>query len=58
MAIKLDALDTHAVLTALQVYHEEELARTYPSEWKVEQIERLIKSYRRSFGVLARLDKL
>jgi len=58
MAIKLDALDTHTVLTALHVYREEELTRIEPSTWKVEQIERLIKSYRRSFGALARLDKL
>jgi len=58
MAIKLDALDTHTVLTALQVYREEELARTEPSKWKVKQIERLIKSYRRSFAALERLDKL
>ena len=58
MAIKLDTLDTHTVLTALQVYREEELARIEPSVWKVEQIDRLIKSYRRSFGALARLDKL
>ena len=58
MAIKLDTLDTHTVLTALQVYREEELARIEPSVWKVEQIDRLIKSYRRSFGALARLGKL
>ena len=58
MAIKLDALDTHTVLTALHVYREEELARIEPSAWKVEQIERLIKSYRRSFGALSRLGKL
>ena len=58
MAIKLDALDTHTVLTALHVYREEELAQTEPSAWKVEQIERLIKSYRKSFAALERLDKL
>jgi hypothetical protein len=58
MALKLGTSDTHTVLTALQIYREEELARTERSEWKVEQIERLIKSYRRSFSVLARLDKL
>ena len=58
MAIKLDALDTHTVLTALHVYREEELTRIEPSAWKVEQIERLIKSYRRSFGALERLGKL
>ena len=58
MALKLDTSDTHTVLTALQIYREEELARTERSEWKVEQIERLIKSYRRSFSVLERLGKL
>ena len=58
MALKLNTSDTHTVLTALQVYREEELARTERSEWKVEQIERLIKSYRRSFSVLERLGKL
>ena len=58
MAIKLNASDTHTVLTALHVYREEELTRIEPSAWKVEQIERLIKSYRRSFGALERLGKL
>jgi hypothetical protein len=58
MALKLDTLDTHTVLTALQVYREEELTRIEPSKWKVEQIDRLIKSYRKSFSALARLDKL
>jgi hypothetical protein len=58
MALKLDASDTHTVLTALQIYREEELARTERSEWKVKQIDRLIKSYRRSFSALTRLDKL
>ena len=58
MAIKLDVSDTHTVLTALHVYREEELTRTEPSKWKVEQIDRLIKSYRKSFAALERLDKL
>ena len=58
MAIKLNTSDTHTVLTALQVYREEELTRIEPSAWKVEQIERLIKSYRKSFAALERLDKL
>ena len=56
MAIKLDALDTHTVLTALQIYREEELAGD--NQWKVQQIDRLIKSYRKSFAALERLDKL
>jgi hypothetical protein len=58
MALKLDTSDTHTVLTALQIYREEELARTETSAWKVEQIERLIKTYRKSFAALERLDKL
>ena len=58
MALKLDALDTHTVLTALQIYREEVLVEGEPNKWKLEQIERLIKSYRRSFIALARLDKL
>ena len=58
MAIKLDVSDTHTVLTALQVYREEELTRIEPGKWKVEQIERLIKSYRKSFAALERLEKL
>ena len=56
MAIKLDTSDTHTVLTALQVYREEELARIEPSKRKVEQIERLIKSYRKSFTALQRWE--
>ena len=56
MAIKLDTSDTHTVLTALQVYREEELTRLEPSVWKVEQIERLIKSYRKSLTALERWE--
>ena len=56
MAIKLDAADTHTVIVALEILREEELAAG--NQWKVEQIDRLIKSYRRSFGALERLDKL
>jgi hypothetical protein len=58
MALKLNATDTHTVLTALHVYREEELTRLEPSKWKLEQIERLIKSYRKSFAALERLGKL
>ena len=58
MAIKLNALDTRTVLTALHVYREEELARIEPSTWKVEQIDPLLKQYRRSFKALERLGKL
>ena len=56
MAIKLDAADTHTVLTALQIYREEELAAG--NQWKVQQIDLLIKSYRRSFAALERLGPL
>lgn len=56
MAIKLDTSDTRTVLTALQVYREEELAQSTPSKRKVEQIERLIKSYRKSFTALQRWE--
>ena len=58
MAIKLDAADTHTVIVALEILREEELTRIEPSKRKVEQIERLIKSYRRSFGTLCRLGPL
>jgi hypothetical protein len=58
MALKLNTSDTHTVLTALQIYREEVLVEGEPNKWKVEQIERLIKSYRKSFSALARLDKL
>jgi hypothetical protein len=58
MALKLDTSDTHTVLTALQFYREEYLTLIEPSEWKVKQIDRLIKSYRKSFIALERLGKL
>lgn len=59
MAIKLDTADTHCVLTALQIYREQELERADEiNHWRVAQLERLIKSYRRSFAVLSRLDDI
>ena len=58
MAIKLDAADTHVVLTALQIYREQELGSPREGNAKLDQIERLIKSYRRSFCALARLDDI
>ena len=58
MALKLNTSDTHTVLTALQIYREEVLVEGEPNKWKLEQIERLIKSYRRSFIALERLGKL
>lgn len=53
MAIKLNAADTQIVLTALQIYREEELEKVR-LDHKVKQIERLIKSYKRSFAALER----
>ena len=56
MAIKLDAANTHTVIVALEILREEELTRLEPSVWKVEQIERLIKSYRKSLTALERWE--
>ena len=59
MAIKLDTADTHCVLTALQIYREQELESAIETNhWRVAQIDRLIKSYRRSFAALSRLDDI
>jgi hypothetical protein len=57
MAISLNTADTHIVLTALQIYREQELEAP-ENEWRLHQIERLIKSYKRSFAALSRLDKI
>jgi len=57
MAISLNTADTHIVLTALQIYREKELEEP-ENEWRLHQIERLIKSYTRSFKALARLDSI
>lgn len=58
MAIKLDTSDTHVVLTALQIYREQELDASEQNHWRLNQIERLIKSYKRSFAALERLDSV
>ena len=58
MAIKLDTSDTHVVLTALQIYREQELDAPEQNHWRLNQIERLIKSYKRSFAALERLDSV
>ena len=57
MAISLNTADTHIVLTALQIYREQELEGP-ENEWRLQQIERLIKSYKRSFAALSRLDTI
>ena len=56
MAIKLDAADTHTVIVALEILREEELAAG--NQWKVDQIDLLLKQYRRSFKALCRLGPL
>jgi len=56
MALKLDAADTHTVIVALEILREEELAAG--NQWKVDQIDPLLKSYRRSFKALCRLGPL
>ena len=56
MAIKLDAADTYTVIVALEIYREEELAVC--NQWKVDQIDPLLKKYRRSFKALCRLGPL
>ncbi len=58
MAIKLNTADTHAVLTALQIYREQELDAPEHNHWRLNQIDRLIKSYKRSFAALSRLDDI
>lgn len=55
MAIRLNAADTHVVMTALQIYREEELEKVRLDFHKVKQIERLIASYKRSYFALDRL---
>lgn len=57
MAIQLNTADTHIVLTALQIYREQELEGP-ENEWRLKEIERLIKSYKRSFAALSRLDSI
>jgi len=56
MALKLDAADTHTVIVALEIYAAEE--HLAGNQWKVDQINLLLKSYRRSFKALCRLGPL
>jgi len=60
MAIRLGAMDTHIVLTALWDYRETltNIPGDGPSphiEAKLEQVDRLIKAYKTSFFALDRL---
>jgi len=60
MAIKLGAKDTHIVLTALWDYRETlvNIPGDTPSphiDAKLEQVDRLIKAYKKSFFALDRL---
>ena len=55
MAIRRSAADTHVILTALHVYREQEAEDGADAE-RIKRIEKLIKSYRRSFKRLAELE--
>ena len=55
MAIRRNAADTHVILTALHVYREQEMEDGGDAE-QIQRIEKLIKSYRRSFNRLASLE--
>jgi hypothetical protein len=60
MAIRLGATDTHIVLTALWDYREtltivNDTAPTPQLKAKIDRVDRLIASYRKSFFALDRL---
>jgi hypothetical protein len=58
MAIRLGAKDTHIVLTALWDYRETLTNDGAPSlhiQAKLEQVDRLIKAYKKSYFALDRL---
>jgi len=60
MAVKLGAMDTHIVLTALWDYREtltivNDTAPNPLIEQKIGRVDRLIASYKRSFFALDRL---
>ena len=58
MAIRLGAMDTHIVLTALWDYRETLTNDGAPSlhiQAKLEQVDRLIKAYKTSYFALDRL---
>ena len=58
MAVKLGAMDTHIVLTALWDYRETLTNDGAPSphiQAKIDSVDRLIESYKKSFFALDRL---
>ena len=60
MAVKLGAMDTHIVLTALWDYREtltdfDEAPPNKQVDDKIARVDRLIKHYRRSYFALDRL---
>jgi hypothetical protein len=58
MAIRLGAKDTHIVLTALWDYREtltNDIAPSLHIQAKLEQVDRLIKAYMKSYTALDRL---
>ena len=57
MGIRRSAADTHVILTALHVYREQEMEDGGDAE-QIQRIEKLIKSYRRSFAKLASLESI
>lgn len=60
MAVKLGAMDTHIVLTALWDYREtltivNDTALTPQIDEKIQRVDRLIKHYKQSYFALDRL---
>jgi hypothetical protein len=60
MAVKLGAMDTHIVLTALWDYREtltiaNDTAPTPHIQARIDSVDRLIKTYKKSFFALDRL---
>ena len=61
MAVRLGAIDTHIVLTALWDYREtftsdgRETAHSPQVQEKIRRVDRLIESYKKSFFALDRL---
>ena len=60
MAVKLGAMDTHIVWTAL-LYYRETLKKTSPERMtpgiqaRIDSVDRLLKAYTRSYHALDRL---
>ena len=60
MAVRLGAMDTHIVLTALWDYREtltivNDTAPTQHIQARIDSVDRLIKTYKKSFFALDRL---